>query len=321
MHRLLFSKKVFMPILLLLLTLPLYAADVDHYSKRYSSITDSLDLLNEMTNSHLRRSLQTIQRGCKENILYKKLRLYFNDTGGRLTRKIISSNDLDKISVHIKESIYKNFSFRDAFMMKLAGNLVMADIMRVNDIYLGTDKLDHLWSSGYRYFEAYYLEQKKLSRALRIGWDEEHGLYGAATTGIISYGDLAANFNGMRFWNHILQKYEDVLGQNLGPYISCERDRWVQVKQISLEDYLDHSFDESINCSLFKNKKLLQKVQDMIKLRSEEQGVELTCPMNKEVIPALEEKYGKLAPYLLNFHGYDSKDNPKWKKIYPKPGD
>lgn len=40
-------------------------------------------------------------------------------------------------------------------------------------------------------------------------------------TGVFSYGDLSAEFNGMRFWNHMLQLRDDILGseQNLAPIL------------------------------------------------------------------------------------------------------
>ena len=54
---------------------------------------------------------------------------------------------------------------------------------------------------------------------------------GAYGTGVMSYGDLAANFNGMRFWNHILGKRKDILNQDLGPYVKCKDRKWVVNKK------------------------------------------------------------------------------------------
>lgn len=316
-----------MAILLLLVTVSLYGAEVDQFSKRQllPTIADSLDTLNQMANEHLAQALKEVKvKECEEEHLYNVLKIHFNTAPcwGKLARRIIYGDELEKVRVPLQESIYRDFSFVEAIIIKLLSGLAMSDIIRVGDTYLGIDKLEHLWGQnhGFSYFERYYLKQGSLDEAMALGHSKEHKLFGAWTTGVISYADLSANFNGMRFWNHLLQKREDVLGQNLGPYIACQAGRWVQVKQVDLSHYIDRSFDESINCSRFRNKKLLQKVQKLLSVESEKTGVELTCPISREDIPALEDKYGWWAPYLLNFHGHNSKEDPKWREVYPRPG-
>ena len=44
-----------------------------------------------------------------------------------------------------------------------------------------------------------------------LSWGEmrEKGVYGFSTTGIFSYADLVANFNGYRFWNRVLKTEKD----------------------------------------------------------------------------------------------------------------
>ena len=58
------------------------------------------------------------------------------------------------------------------------------------------------------------------------GKKQEVGKFGYATTGIYSFSELAANFNGYRFWNTILLKKKDPLKGVIGnffnrPYVGC----------------------------------------------------------------------------------------------------
>lgn len=126
----------------------------------------------------------------------------------------------------------------------------------------------------------------------------------------------------MRFWNHVLQKEEDVLEKNLGPYVACQNSRWIQVKTVDWGNYVDHGFDESINCSRFAKKKNRVKIQENIKRTLEEQDLhfESTCPLAEEsTLLWLQEKYGVLSPYLLNFQGHSSLENKTQNTLHPAP--
>ena len=118
----------------------------------------------------------------------------------------------------------------------------------------------------------------------------EYFNWGAYGTGVMSYGDLAANFNGMRFWNHILNKNEDILGRPLGPYVLCENNKWVQGKSIDWKNYIDESFDESINCSLFREEIMVKKVRERIKAIPFDGIKNLSCPIAKNKLKKMVEK-------------------------------
>jgi hypothetical protein len=131
---------------------------------------------------------------------------------------------------------------------------------------------------------------------------------GAITTGVKAYGDLSANFNGMRFWNHVLQNYDDVLGKeyNIGPYVVCQGNKWVQIKEMDWADYIDDSFDEGLNCSGFPNKKMRGLVQNRLAILERETGIKHTCPMDQEKIDSVIPKYGIFAKDLINAKGHST---------------
>jgi hypothetical protein len=103
----------------------------------------------------------------------------------------------------------------------------------------------------------------------------------------------------MRFWNHILQKHEDILGveYNLGPYIDCEENIWLKKKQIDFRDYMDSAMDESINCSKFPTQSTANK------FTKEVHRLGLTCPIDPKKIDELNLKYGKSSKWIINKEG------------------
>src|SRR5690606_31300933 len=135
--------------------------------------------------------------------------------------------------------------------------LAMSAIINLGGHKIGVDKLEHLFDRGYAYFEEHYLNKKGIEETLINGVWWEKALYGGKKwgTGVFSYGDLAANFNGMRFWNDILGKNRDVLGESIDPYILCHDNKWIQINQVDITHYIDASYDEAINCSKFTTKK------------------------------------------------------------------
>lgn len=118
------------------------------------------------------------------------------------------------------------------------------------------DKIGHFFAEGWAYFERTRDEGESLAQAMQWGSRQEAGKLGYATTGIYSFADLTANFNGWRFWNEILQSEDDPLqgptpGLLTGPYVACEfqlldslryRKRiwaWKVRKSFDLADYVD----------------------------------------------------------------------------------
>ena len=121
----------------------------------------------------------------------------------------------------------------------------------------------------------------------------------------------------MRFWNHVLQKREDVMGQNIGPYVTCNNDKFEAVKEnpIDFTKYVDKSMDESVNCSKFATKSAVRKVRKSLERLSEEYDVEFKCPMSMEDLQSMYDKYDvtiygdkkkrSISHFILNNDGYD----------------
>ena len=113
----------------------------------------------------------------------------------------------------------------------------------------------------------------------------------------------------MRFWNDILAKNADILNNPHGPYLKCEKDHWIKVKDVDFSVYVDAAWDESLNCSSFRNKDILNKVKQRLKKLEDVTGKSYTCPMNRELITTAASKYGPYAQKIINTDGQKAEKN------------
>ncbi len=143
----------------------------------------------------------------------------------------------------INQSIYKKSKL---FKLKMFGiNL------KVNGIYTGVDKTDHVFRTGYGYFKTYLKQIKKgktekqaLIAAIKKGIKQEKTYFGYWVSGVFSYADLEANYQGLRFHRNFCE------GDN--PYLFRRNNgSWGFSQSIELGDYVNPWFDESYNTSAY----------------------------------------------------------------------
>lgn len=301
----------------LLLSISLNAAEVDSFTGRYDKLEDSLPKINIRTNKMLLKGIKKANawgakkdKPCNEERLYKELRKFYgNHYVSELSKWIVSGKGLDVRFTSVKDSIYRDLKWYHAIVPGGFARVFKdpsAALMNVNGKLIGTDKFEHFLGSGFRYYNKNYIKGKGISAAMRIGFKAENGYMGAATTGVKAYADLVANFNGMRFWNHMLQKYDDVLGDeyNVGPYVSCIDNKWEKVKEVDWANYIDEAFDEGINCSKFKNKVTTDLIVSRIAELERNDGKRYTCPVLPSKLNIMYEKYGIFSSALLNMEGH-----------------
>lgn len=287
-------------------TVTAISAEVDQYTLRHEEIKDSSELLNQKANAALKNALINANEsgdGCNEKVLYKELREYFsNHLQGKLAKDVIADNNITKRFILLSDSVYQDWTKWDGLGMgskSLAKKAVtMSGEMRVGDQYIGVDKLEHMWGQGFSYFKQNYLDGKGEIKAVKTGVIKEKIYLGGnkLANGVFSYGDLSANFNGMRFWNHMLLKEDDVLGadRNIGPYIACTNDKWTQVEEIDFKNYIDDSMNETINCSKFPSQKTADKFSNRLKILG------TTCPIDIQRRDDMIVKYRQMAKWMLN---------------------
>ena len=303
--------KIIFILVTIAITFSVSSSEVDSFHHRYESHIDATENINQHSNILFDNVLDLTNKSikhCSEELLYKNLHAEFhNHFGGNFNKYISNSEDLDRVTISTSDSIYGNFSLRDSILLRFISQDIidfLASGLNIRGHFIGTDKFEHFAGSGFIYFENYYLKNKSLESTLAIGTKDEKGIMGSYSTGVISYGDMSAEFNGMRFWNHILAKNPDVLGINLGPYVKCENNQWAKVKEIDFSQYVDDAWDEGINCSDFRTDDMLNKIKNNINKMEEITGQRYTCPI-VPMSPQTLNKYGPYTKILINDH---------WKK-------
>jgi len=304
--------KTYLASLLLIGSTFVHAAEVDQFTRRNEPLDDSSIQINRKANDQIQLAIQKLNANgiCNDADLYKELRKYFaNHSKGELTKYILHSDEIKLRTMKIQDSIFKNWKMTDGYLLgKPSANnsaLALSPLVRMENIVIGVDKFEHMFGRGFSYFKQHYLEGKSLDKAIKSGVFGEKTLYGGnkLATGVFSYADLAANFNGMRFWNHILQKSPDVLGDNQGPYIKCVDQKWEQVKDLDFTHYIDSSMDEAINCSKFPTKKTAEKYREEVKKTIEREGLSTTsigCPLENLQQEGLTDKYKMISKWIIN---------------------
>lgn len=283
------------------------AAEVDSFTNRHP-LQDSAPFLDQVVNVWLEEAvieanrpslisglLESDSRTCDETRLMDALKARLAGyLIGQLEDFVDQSTWLDTIHTPFEKSIYRDFDFSESPTVVLTKRL--AALVRIGSVYLGSDKLGHFFTEGHTYFE-HYLEKGEQS-ALDYGELMESSFYGELTTGIFSYADLVANLNGLRFWNSILARKPDPIQNTVTvrPYIGCTNGKWKRLREFHWTDYVDPAWDEAVNCNIFANEILLEKVNVRIARASGGKGC-LLIAADKE---ALQQKYHDLLPLIFN---------------------
>ena len=288
----------------LLTTNAAQSAEVDQFTTQSINLADSLPLINQRINSYLKETIWRLRKnssGCEKKPLYRELRKYLNNhLKGEVIHFLETSSRIDRASLKISESIYGGFKLFDGPVLARKGAdnsaLALSSIIHVGENRIGIDKLEHFFGNGFVYFKA-LSNETPIENILMRGITIERVILGGnrLLTGVFSYADLIANFNGMRFWNRLLGEYPDAIGESNRPYLTCVDNHWEIESEIDINHFIDQTWDESINCSTFATKSAVQSIKDRM------QELEIEC-RNAEV-EKYKTKYGVYSDFLLNLNG------------------
>lgn len=315
----------------ILLSTLLKAAEIDSFSDRNTLRPDAAEAINAIVNARLQEGVDNanlLERAnafdrvpdaiCNTNTLYTELRkaIFQSFTaswglkGYSLDQQLREA--LVDYSVHraVSDSIYRDLGYLDAPSLKLKG---LSDVVWLNRNLIGLDKLGHFFAEGWHYFEMTQNGEHSLNDAMAWGREQEEGKFGLVTTGVFSYADLTANFNGWRFWNQIQNQQNDPLKGFWGNLfsdrqISCSLQVMESIKNrklvyawelkhtFEIRDYVDSAWDEGQNCSRFVNSTLTASVRQRI----DEQMPGHQCPLTPKACNQAAIRYGPWRSELLH---------------------
>ncbi len=224
------------------------AAETDQYLAWGVDLADSSAPINRFLNRRFEAKLERLARSGRarpcEAIpgrLYDDL--FASIASSRLRRFLHESPEVDLYPP--REVGYWDYRSRSVFRrIAFPGLLPMARTVRVGDVYLGTDKLSHMFGFGRRYHRRYQRlrrrdlpTQEALRQTVLWGLEIERNFVGGLTDGIVSLGDLEANFQGLRLAREMCE------GED--PYLVRRGGGWRLARPIDLGDYVNPGFDES----------------------------------------------------------------------------
>ena len=226
------------------------ATEVDSFTNRNAVFEDATPALDAQMN---RRIEHEIKRKNKEGSCHRqiiKIEMGVSLRAGLLGAFMVSplenysnwSGNVDRNKTRRKDSIYKDLSVIESPPIKL---YPLGALIKVNDQLIAGDKFSHFLNVGWSCYQFHYKKGQPISDAQAYGEKTEEGIWGLATTGIYSYADLVANFNGMRFWASVLGE-ADPLGRVTEPMVQCIDGRWERQKKFSWVEWVDAGWDEGI---------------------------------------------------------------------------
>lgn len=302
----------YLPILLCLLVMPIRqaaASDGDSLTQRQQILSpchpDATNVLDCMINKNFELALKKVNR--KRNPSRTDLERALLDRVG--DKKILCVTiPIGPLEKPIDEGLTEDYRvngkrvripsmtidrsksiYRDAKLCDSPGIVIgMASHFKVGDIVVGSDKLTHFFAQGYEYIE---VQRKRGPRAAVMhGISTENGSYGLKGNGIYSYGDLAANYCGLLFWNNLTHP-------TAGHFTKC-KGKWVQRRRFSWRCHINPAWDEGINppCGPAAN-----KTQPYIAALVRCNKIPHCPPLHREKIPGIANCYPRwVLPMVLN---------------------
>jgi len=257
-------------IILLSITICLSAGEVDPYLVWNHSLRDASDVLNRYYNRKINEVLANLPEDCSCETAAGDILKYFGVTLNAPVEKWIKlSNQIQKFP---DKKTDKNILFRKSIYWKPGtpavekGQMISLDVMldqsiNVNGIFIGVDKLTHFTGSGYLYYKRYLFARKRgdsklqaMEKAIDLGIISENNILGRYGTGVFSFADLEANFQGLLLGLDLCQNGKTRLKKN--------RSRWTLDEPFDIRNYVNPNWNEAYNPSYYyegKNLSLFPK--------------------------------------------------------------
>jgi hypothetical protein len=136
--------------------------------------------------------------------------------------------------------------------------------VNVGGVYIGIDKIVHVFSQGRQYYQLYLrflekgiVEDEALERVLHWGLKQEKHILGGWTSGVVSFADLEANYQGFLLARDFCKGNDS--------YLVYTQDGWGLRRDINITNYVNPWMDESFNLSMYigwGSKKALQVIRE-----------------------------------------------------------
>ncbi|MBL7714456.1 MAG: hypothetical protein JNL01_03245 [Bdellovibrionales bacterium] len=289
------------------LTASTLAAETDAFTLRYRKMQDGLAAVQQEMQQRIRLGLTRVQaQGVStgkcdwQNLdeeLGKELR---RPLVGMIEDFINNSGKVDRVNLNLSETVYGTLPLIDRFPLVLGGffKIGLAGNFHHNGWVIGADKLGHFIDEGHTYYTIVHQAGRTLQDALEIGDFSEKSIFGIWTGGVLSYADLAANYDGYHFWKDLLGPVGT--GPRASIYFTCNQGVWTEKIPLDLAKYVSGAWDEGMNCNEYRSAEMAQSIQKRISELEKSYGRRLSCPVYPDRIQAMVKRYGVDAARVIN---------------------
>lgn len=235
-----------------LVAVPVRALETDQYYSWGRTLADSGEAINAKVNFELRAALAEVNAKdggrstqCREILDVVKAR-YTMFIFQRIELWAARTETLSRIpSTPDEEFSYrKNWIYSQLAWYDLARSVPPSPTVEVDGIRFGTDKLSHFFSEGHWYYKWYDAaradgapREAAEELAVRRGVALETTVLGGFISGVMSVGDLEANYQGLRFYQGLCE--------GDAPALALGEAGWTLRQPFDLRPYLSPEWDES----------------------------------------------------------------------------
>lgn len=228
--------------LLSLATTPVAAYECDQYWNRLTPLEDSAELINQRFREAL-KDLAAEWKGPEDRRRFATL--VYKYLGSRhwvdpVERWAMTDPRFDRLPQSRRETVYADIPFWARRVMFFSG---IGGTIRVDSHLIGTDKLGHFVSQGWKYYKR-HLRGLSGEEVVALGRRNERGWFGALFTGIFSNADLVANYEGYRFYRSL---FEDDIVEGLPALVVFEFGGARIQRDFDLRRWVNDFWDEALN--------------------------------------------------------------------------
>lgn len=150
--------------------------------------------------------------------------------------------------------------------MRLSWYIEASPILQLAGVMIGVDKPGHFLAQGFQYYRRYrglprsWSEAQKLAALRHYGHEMETGNLGVATTGVYSFADLAANWQGFLFHRALFEDVEQDSVQHAAYFRMDAKGRYHLARPFRWAEWVTSDWDEALNPAHAQERPLYDKL-------------------------------------------------------------
>ncbi len=221
---------------------PASAYECDQFTNRLAEIADSAPLINARFQEAIEK-VATAWRGEPDPRRFATL--IYKELGSRhwvdpVERWAMKDPRFERLPQDPSQTIYANLPVWAGRVVYFSG---IGPSIRVGDSLIGTDKLGHFVSQGWKYHRR-HLRGLDEEQVVVLGVRNESTIFGAMFTGVFSNADLVANYEGYLFYRSL---FEDDTIDGLPAIVVFSDGRAKVQRPFDLRHHVNDYWDEALN--------------------------------------------------------------------------